>query len=298
VDDLEEMKDVAREVRMETILDLLGMDPPDSGHKIRSVNNPDENVPSLHIYEYDFYDFSTGQGGDQIEFVKMVQGCNFWRALTFICQAEGMDGTRAEPFAERALLDLTDRFESEPPGCATFRQNARERVARNWPYLTLEDVESFGVKVAQYALWVPFWYEGKIVGIKTRGTMGADNKMSVKGSRFTTGLYSVLYRPEATHAWICEGESDTWCLSKALRGDERQAVYGLPAGAGAVQARWFNGWPYETTFLLLDDDPAGRKAAAKIQEALGEDYDIQGLLLPGGRLAEALANGWAPPVVD
>ena len=71
-DTAEEMKEIAREVRMETVLDLLALDPPDSSHKIRSVHNPNENVPSLHIYEYDFYDFSTGQGGDQIEFVKMV----------------------------------------------------------------------------------------------------------------------------------------------------------------------------------------------------------------------------------
>ena len=70
--ELDEMKEVAREVRMETVLDLLSLDPPDSSHKIRSIHNPDENVPSLHIYEYDFYDFSTGQGGDQIEFVKLV----------------------------------------------------------------------------------------------------------------------------------------------------------------------------------------------------------------------------------
>ncbi len=295
-DSLDEMKEIAREVRMETVLDLLAMDPPDSSHKIRSVHNPAENVPSLHIYEYDFYDFSTGQGGDQIEFVKMVLECNFWRALTFICQAEGMDGSRGE-VAPRPLPDLTDEFNNEPAGTDSFRQNARERVAQKWPYLTLEDVESFGVKVAQYALWIPFWHEGKIVGVKTRSTIGADNKMSVKGSRFTTALYSVLYRPDATHAWICEGESDTWCLSKALKHTERHIVYGLPAGAGAVQARWFNGWPYETTFLLLDDDPAGRTAASKIRTAL-EDFDVQGIFLPGGRLAEALAEGWAPPAVD
>ena len=294
--ELDEMKEIAREVRMETVLDLLAMDPPDSSHKIRSINNPDENIPSLHIYEYDFYDFSTGVGGDQIEFVKLVLNCNFWRALTFICQAEGMDGKRDE-MAPKALPDLTARFNNEPAGCATFRQNARDMVAKKWPYLTLDDVESFGIKVTQYSLWIPFWYEGKIVGIKTRGTMGADNKMSVKGSRFTTALYSVLYRPEATHAWICEGESDTWCLSKALKHDERHAVYGVPAGAGAIQARWFNGWPYQTTFLLLDDDLAGRNAAAKIRTAL-EDFDVQGIFLPGGRLAEALAEGWAPPAVD
>ena len=295
-DTAEEMKEIAREVRMETVLDLLALDPPDSGHKIRSVNNPDENVPSLHIYEYDFYDFSTGQGGDQIEFVKLVLNCNFWRALTFICQAEGMDGSRDE-VAPKPLPDLTDRFNSEPAGSAMSRQNTRDRVAKKWPYLTLEDVESFGVKVGLHNLWVPFWHEGKVVGIKTRSTIGADSKMSIKGSRFTTALYSVVYRPAATHAWICEGESDTWCLTKALSHDERHVVYGLPAGAGAVQARWFNGWPYETTFLLLDDDPAGRKAASKIRTAL-EDFDVQGIFLPGGRLAEALAEGWVPPAVD
>ena len=199
--------------------------------------------------------------------------------------------------APKALPDLTDRFNDEPAGCATPRQNARDMVAKKWPYLTLDDVESFGIKVTQYSLWIPFWHEGKIVGVKTRATMGADNKMSVKGSRFTTALYSVLHRPEATHAWICEGESDTWCLSKALKNDEHHAVYGVPAGAGAIQARWFNVWPYQTTFLLLDDDLAGRNAAAKIQTAL-EGFDVQGISLPGGRLAEALAEGWVPPAVD
>ena len=281
---------------METVLELLALDPPDSTRKIRSVHNPDENVPSHHIYEYDFYDFSTGQGGDQIEFVKMVLGCNFWRALTFLCQAEGMDGKR-DPVAPKPLTGLTGRFNDEPDGCESSRTDARARVEKKWPYLTLEDIESFGVKVTKYALWVPFWHEGKVVGIKTRSTIGADTKLSIKGSRFTVALYSVLYRPDATHAWICEGESDTWCLTKALRHDERHAVYGLPAGAGAVQARWFNGWPYESTFLVLDDDTAGRKAATKIKETL-DGFDVQGILLPGGRLAEALAGGWLPPIVN
>jgi hypothetical protein len=52
------------------------------------------------------------------------------------------------------------------------------------------------------------------------------------------------------------------------------------------------------TFLLLDDDPAGRRAAEKITEYLGEDHQIEGLFLPGGRLAEALAEGWVPPVLE
>ena len=33
--ELAEMKAIAREVRMETVLDLLSLDPPDSSHKIR-----------------------------------------------------------------------------------------------------------------------------------------------------------------------------------------------------------------------------------------------------------------------
>ena len=49
--DIEEMKEIASEVRMETILDLLGLDRPNSGHKISSINNPEETEPSLHIYE-------------------------------------------------------------------------------------------------------------------------------------------------------------------------------------------------------------------------------------------------------
>ena len=35
--DVEEMKQIASEVRMETVLDLLGLDRPNSGHKIPSI---------------------------------------------------------------------------------------------------------------------------------------------------------------------------------------------------------------------------------------------------------------------
>jgi len=296
--DMEEMKEIAGEVRMETILDLLGLDRPNTGHKIASINNPEETVPSLHIYEYDWYDFSSGEGGDQITFVQKYFGCNFWKALTFICQAEGMDGPRKQIVAEKPLPDLTDRFFAEPEGDSEAKKRAEEKIKDKWPYLTLEDVEEYGVKITQYSMWVPFWYNKKVVGIKTRSLIGADSKMSVKGSRFTSELYCVLNRPQANIAWICEGESDTWCLSKTLKDDDRHTVYGLPAGAGCVKASWFNGWNYQMTFLLLDDDPAGRRAAEKITEYLGEDHQIEGLFLPGGRLAEALAEGWIPPVLE
>ena len=103
--DVEEMKQIASEVRMETVLDLLGLDRPNSGHKIPSINNPDETVPSLHIYEYDWYDFSSGEGGDQITFVQRFFNCNFWRALTFICQADGMDGPTKQIVNQKPVWD-------------------------------------------------------------------------------------------------------------------------------------------------------------------------------------------------
>ena len=72
---------VKETVTMHRVLEILSLEPPDRSGKIKSIINHGERTPSLHIYSYHWHDFSSGQRGDQIEFVQQYTGCSYREAL-------------------------------------------------------------------------------------------------------------------------------------------------------------------------------------------------------------------------
>ncbi len=110
--ELETVRDeVKRTVTMAEVVRMCGIGDPKQG-KIRSIFNPTEKTPSLHLYDYDWYDFSTGQGGDQISFVQAAMGVTYRGALEIL--GRGMPlAVRPREFANDMPYeppDFTARF--------------------------------------------------------------------------------------------------------------------------------------------------------------------------------------------
>ncbi len=283
-------------------LDILGLGPPNRSNKIHSITNPGERTPSLHVYEDHWYDYSTGDGGDVIDLAMKARGLSYHEALERL-SGQRMDPLKVKKFRrhERKLENLNNVFVEEPEASPAGYRRAEEFVAKKWPYVQLDDLLGFDVKVTETELWTPHKdASGVIRGIKRRSTeTGA--KYSVTGSTFTCEPYRVRHLLDTPLAVLVEGESDLWCMEMWLRKNGWQYkafAYALPSGA----ATWRDEWKelflkHNHTFICLDDDEAGRSATKKIAYELQNTTSV---CPPGGRVAEAIetADQWLAPVME
>lgn len=296
-DDLRDQ--VKSTVTMSEALDILGFEQPNRSGKIRSIQNPGERTPSLHCYERDWYDYSTGEGGDVIDFAMKARGLSYHEAL------ERLSGRRLDPMvvkkrqpAPKKAANLTETFVSEPWASPEGYRAAETFVSSKWPYLTLSDVLGFDVKATETELWVPHTdSDGIIRGIKRR-TFENGSKYAVTGSTFTSQLYRVRFLLDTPLAVLVEGESDLWCVEKYIRINDLHRlvfVYALPAGAATWRSEWKDQLAqHRHTFICLDDDLAGHQAAKRIIDELPSASRINPL---GGRVAESIeiADKWLAP---
>lgn len=281
-------------VTMDDVVARLGLGPVPSNRKIRSPFGPDK-TPSLHLYRHDWYDYSTGRGGDQIEFVQAVTHKGFVETVRMLMSgASALDIVQRE-VKEKPLPDLTHRFNSEPEGGAAARRSAVDLFEKRWPHLGFDrTLGEFGLRVTPTELWIPHHdATGVIRGIKIRA-LADGAKYAVGGSVFTTCLYGHprhVTEPGG-EALLVEGESDVWSVFGATGWPN---VYGLPAGAGAWREEFFYQLrQHPVVRLALDDDDAGRLAVRRIIQKLEPDVEVRQVIVPGGRVAEAIAAGWVP----
>ena len=284
------------------VLNILGFESPNREGKISSLQNRDERTPSLHIYEKDWYDYSTGKGGDVIDFAMQAKNISYHEAL------ERLSNKRFDPMQVKKnragikqMENLNDTFTEEPEANIQGYQKAKQFVERKWPFLDVQDLLDFGVKVTNSALWTPHKdASGVIRGVKIRSTSNG-TKHAVTGSTFTSQLYTVRHFEPTLLAVLVEGESDLWCVEKWLSRNGYASIalgYALPSGA----ATWRPNWKdllnhHQHTLVCLDDDEAGKLASDRILEELKA---ASTLTVPGGRVAEAIdtADEWLAPAME
>lgn len=290
---------IKESISVPEVLELLGVAPPQRIPGMIPCFLHEESDPSLAIYEDHFHCYGCGRHGDVLDLVQAA-GASYKKALSILNRvAEGLDaeGPRVQA-QERVVEDMTDRFNSEPEGGPMLRDIASEMIQQKWPTLDLTTVERFGVKVTRTGLWIPHWDHsaGVIVGIKIRAYNGS--KTAVKGSTFTTGLYWVQEPRYRLTAVLCEGESDTWAMTKFLEPAGAYAVYGLPSGAKAWKPEFERQLRrHEAIWLALDGDKTGREATAQVEAKLAPFPPVRDLQVPDGLdVAKALSQGWDPRV--
>jgi hypothetical protein len=290
-------EDIKRTMTMREVVRIIGLPDPDRSGKIRSIRNPTEKTPSLHLYEYDWHDFSTGDHGDQIDLVQIALGVSHMKALEVLSRNATLTvKPRAMNEVPYVLSDYTARFQGALEGTAQHADDWEKIISEKWPTLTLVDLFKYDVKIIDTgALWIPHWVHDpaahmvKVRGIKVRHLPDA-SKAAVPGSNFTSGLYRPDLGKAGRHAVVAEGESDAWVLAKML--EKRDvAVFALPSGASTLKDRFIDQLSfYRTVGLAMDDDEPGDKARTWFHQHLTVQlWDIHP---PGGRVAEAAAEGW------
>lgn len=281
-------------VTMFDVLDMCGIDPPDRQGKIRSIYNPKERTPSLHIYPDHYYCYATGRGGDQIRFIQDYRNVSYKHAIEFLGRGGNPMARRIEIEMPDTLPDLTDKFNEMESGLNELAvKAATELMHRKWPGLTIADLHRFGNKIVNDEIWTPHtdWFGTTVRGIKTRSVYtGA--KRAVYGSTFREALYRCGPLTDWEPVTLVEGESDCWVLTKLGIPN----VLALPSGAGL----WRDVWREQAgsrgmVFLALDNDQAGQDATDRITGSLETiNVHVQHLEVPGGRVAEAVGQGWDP----
>ena len=291
-------------VDMYQVLEMCGIDRPDRNQKIRSIFNEKERTPSMHIYPDHYFCYATGQGGDQIQFVREYKGLRMREAVNFLAGGGDPNSRRIEADRPTELPDLTEIWLAKQPKDPTKEQwgQLRNLIAAKWPTLTVEDIYQFGSKLVMEKLWTPHWEQLSdrwvVRGIKTR-SIYTGAKRAIKGSTFRQALYQANYEPTDNKvAVIVEGESDTWVLTKAAPWVD---VYGLPSGAGLWRDEWRSqleqyekiGIAFDTVSASGKPDEAGIEAIDRVTGSLATGGKSAIVLeVPGGRVAEAVAAGW------
>lgn len=308
--DFQPMIDSVKAVTMDEVVERLGLGRLPRDRKITSIYKS-EKTPSLHVYKYDYFDYATGQGGDQIRFVMDYNHWPFLKAVKWLARHGDVGSIRKRQ--QQAVEDPPPVLNGQWKARAAHLYEVGEEAFRAWVVyadtkwsLTLADIIGFGSALVKdggrTVLWTPHYNldDQLIRGIKVR-TIGA-GKYAAEGSKFRETLYTVHPRPKPAkmvHKFIVEGESDTWVLQKMY---PNANVFGLPSGAGLWRDEWRNhlpetddGFPWK---IIMDQDDAGKDAAFRIAGSLNTVGLQHEIVFPpswaGGRLAEAVGKGWRP----
>lgn len=280
---------------MPTLIEHLTGDPVPANRKVHSLFNPEDNTPSMHVYDDSIFDFSTGTYADVISLIQRIKHCSFWSAIELL-----------EEEADELKLDAVVRVKEEPkPFAVPAIHWTREPLApapagvswNMWKWLHSTHAIGYRPTFTDVDVAVPhYWYFPEshsvrdIVGVKYRLASGA--KISEPGSCFTHGLYSVQCRA-CPSAVIVEGESDCWAMAgvDSIYAD----VYALPSGASTWRNEWLEQLTsYGRVFLCLDNDRAGKAARDKIHRATKWQFKDLYVPIPYGDAREAIAAGWVP----
>jgi hypothetical protein len=241
--------------------------------------------------------------------VRFVTGASFGQACQFLSGAVDLSSNvERVSRPEREVQDFTERFEAEFGNRLGWIEEAR----RLWPHLTFEWLECwFKVKPTKHALWIPHFDGARMTGVKTR-SFYTGQKKAFEGStypnlyrrrgtlRVSTGWRQAApARAQGTELWLCEGESDTWTMTR-FADAEVVDVAGLPSGVQGWQKHLEEIQNYDRVTLWFDHDRAGVNAGHALGQALAatEKPVVWRGQFPEefNDVTEAAVGGWRPTV--
>jgi hypothetical protein len=244
-----------------------------------------ERTPSVQLYDDHVYAYCCGEAGDVIDFYQGYTGCSIGKAIDDLSRLIAIGDLEVGAVKKRErppLLDFT--LEVGQSVCAWTSAHVQFRRERWAGVDPATDLSGWMLPFAGGFL-VPHWYGLGVVGVKVRSFDG--RKSAWPGSVFTSQLYVAKHFAN-TAAVICEGESDAWAMASHTGGVD---VYALPCGAGVWRESWLGQLDqYTWVYVCLDNDEAGRKAAAKVSAAVGHDRALP-LAVP--QLVNDVNEAWA-----
>lgn len=300
-DSYEDQRKFCRTIPMVDVIEMVGLGPV-KHHKIHSIYR-EEKTPSLHVYDLDYFDFATGQGGDQIRFVMDHFGCSYGKAVQFLTGRAGRFHVpdKIPPKKPKEKRDFNRMYVNAGggPDYGKWRAEFDLLRKRKWPSVPTKRILDV-TKIVEGAHWTPHYDRDwkTITGIKVRSLYPGNYKSAVPGSTFTDSLYRPWVTNNPEGVVLVEGESDAWVMGHYA---PRHQVYGLPSGA----ATWRDDWLDQLcgaalpVSMMLDRDMAGVLATEKIALLLDQAACTYRIFEPptDGRVAESIGVGWKPDLL-
>jgi hypothetical protein len=276
----------------------------DGVYKALSPFRPD-NSPSFDVYGEDFDrwgDWAEGTSGDVLDllgrFLQLhgqeptMPAVKDWAARLL---AECRDsGWQAPPPPERRTFDLAaarsyvEACQAQDPAAVAVplhewldeRTDYLREVPASWL------IETFQVGWDGDRILIPYFNRaGELSTYKTRKP--GQPVHSAAGAHHTE-LYGIWRDPGEGAILLCEGESDVWAATHALRGHPYTPI-GLPTGAGA-KPRLAHHLAGRRVIIAFDGDEAGRRAVETWSVALlDEGCDVSVAYLPDGHDLSSLS---------
>lgn len=254
-----------------------------------------ENTPSLQIYEDTNSWYCWGacaEGGDEIEFVKSMDGVDFPEAVKKVCEIlnitkeELMESKDKEKVEVKATVDNAEAMDIEQVKelirstgyVSNGYRGIRDEINKFFGHLSKLDNQ--GNVVARY--YPETNNNGKLTGYKCRnhpkdfshGKVGATgNKSQLSGQ--------VKFKSPAKYVLYCGGEEDKAAAYQMLKDNRKDQEFdsipvvsptsgeGSAAKQAAMQYDWFD--QYDIIVIGMDQDEAGIKAAKEIAAVLPKE---------------------------
>lgn len=251
-----------------------------------------ENTPSLQVYEdtNSWYCWGAcGEGGDEIEFVKSIDGVDFPEAVKKVCEIlkmtkeEFMESKDKEKVEAKVVVENAEAMDSDDvkaliqsTGYVSHGyRGIRDEINKFFGHLTKLD-DQWNV-IARY--YPETNNKGKLTGYKCRNTpkdfsfgkVGATgNKSQLSGQ--------VKFKGVGKYVLYVGGEEDKAAAYQMLYDAQKDQDFtatpvvsptsgeGSAAKQAAMQYDFFD--QFEFIIIGMDNDEAGRKAAKEIAEVL------------------------------
>ena len=254
-----------------------------------------ENTPSLQVYEdtNSWYCWGAcGEGGDEIAFVKSINGVDFNEAVKKVCEI--LNITKEELMKSKDKEKVVTKISAENAEAMDMEEvkdlirstgyvshgyrGIRDEVNKFFGHLTKLDDQ--GSVLARYYPETNNF--GKLTGYKCRnhpkdfshGKVGATgNKSQLSGQ--------VKFKSPSKYVLYCGGEEDKAAAYQMLKDNRKDQEFdsipvvsptsgeGSAAKQAAMQYDWFD--QYDIIVIGMDQDEAGIKAAKEIAAVLPKE---------------------------
>ena len=254
-----------------------------------------ENTPSLQVYEdtNSWYCWGAcGEGGDEIAFVKSIDGVDFPEAVKKVCEilkitkeelmeSKDKDKTVEKPVVESAepmdIEDVKELIRSTGYVSHGYR-GIRDEINKFFGHLSKLDDQ--GNVLARY--YPETNNSGKLTGYKCRNTPKdfSHGKVGATGSKSQLSG-QVKFKSPSKYVLYVGGEEDKAAAYQMLKDNRKDQEFdsvpvvsptsgeGSAAKQAAMQYDWFD--QYDIIVIGMDQDEAGIKAAKEIAAVLPKE---------------------------
>ena len=254
-----------------------------------------ENTPSLQVYEdtNSWYCWGAcGEGGDEIAFVKSIDGVDFPEAVKKVCEILNITKEELMESKEKEKVEVKPTVEnSEAMDIDEVKELIRSTGYISHGYRGIRDeinkffghlskLDDQGNVIARY--YPETNNNGKLTGYKCRNTPKdfSHGKVGATGNKSQLSG-QVKFKSPAKYVLYCGGEEDKAAAYQMLKDNRKDQEFdsipvvsptsgeGSAAKQAAMQYDWFD--QYDIIVIGMDQDEAGIKAAKEIAAVLPKE---------------------------